>query len=565
MPSFSQFHRPERIRSPSESPSVFVVCSTRLGAQFLPNYAAGHPPSWSQLFCCFERPVLIECRDRNLSGVSLGRGDSRRASLASSVSTRRASVPTIHLRSSPTTSVSPSLSTPPQATHPAYINNDELYSGLKTYSFGAPGVTRSSTPDSDIYDSHPSPWYTEQHQRPRRSLSSVPTPRDEMEIDEAEISRQSRAKMRAIDDGGRRPSLPKNPTSSPSPPLSASWRNSPDENLSSTDVIMDDRASTYTFGVPAMYHYSDSEQSSYLDEEPLDHLSTSPITFAHTPPGVGDDEGRRNSFVVPIGHDIQLRRGSVPMLIPETPRPNNRAEMISGDEIQAMRKMSRSLDDEISTLGLGEPSMIQEPGGSARSEPLSKADWSSFQQQIDSRPTPSIHTRYSQFSAQQAEEEDESNAYIGLDLGYILGSGGGGGPRSSWSSESFVQRRLSVTQNTGGFAGFGLSFGRDGDRRPSVATATGEDTFFRHVQRNDALYALRLEEWTFGKEKADAAGPRLSGLAPGGITATTIGPGTHEIWRCHVVGRFNVERQAIPCSYSSRRSIASPSFYETSC
>ena len=549
--SFSRFPPPERIRSPSESLFVFVICNARLGTQFPPNYAAG--PSRSQLFSCLERSVLIDRRDRNLSGVSLGRNDSRRASLASSVSTRRASVPTIHLKSSPTASVSPSLSTPPQATHPAYINSDELYSGLKTYSFGAPGVTRSSTPDSDIYESHPSPWYVERHQRPRRSLSSVPTPRDEMEIDEAEISRNSRAKMRAIDDGGRRPSLPKNPASSPSPPLSASWRNSPDENASSADVIMDDRASTYTFGVPAMYHYSDSEQSSYLDEEPLDQLSTSPITFAHTPPGVGDDEGRRNSFVVPIGHDIQLRRGSLPMLIPETPRPNNRVEMIGGDEIQAMRKMSRSLDDEISTLGLGEPSNVQQPGGSARSEPLSKADWGSFQHQIDSRPIPTIHTRYSQFSTQQVEEEDESNAYTGLDLGYILGSGGGGGPRSSWSSESFVQRRLSVTQNPGGFAGFGISFGRD-DRRPSVATATGEDTFFRHVQRNDALYALRLEEWTFGKEKADAAGPRLSGLAPGGITATTIGPGTHEIWRCHVVGRFNVERQAIHCSYSPWRS-----------
>ena len=75
----------------------------------------------------------------------------------------------------------------------------------------------------------------------------------------------------------------------------------------------------------------DSEQSSYLDEETLDQLSTSPITFAHTPPAAGeDDEVRRNSFVVPIGHDIQLRRGSVPMLIPETPRPKHREGMRCG-------------------------------------------------------------------------------------------------------------------------------------------------------------------------------------------------------------------------------------------
>ena len=376
-----------------------------------------------------------------------------------------------------------------------------------------------------------------------------------MEIDEAEISRHSRAKMRAIDDGGRRPSLPKNPPSSPSPSPSAPWRSSTDmihqnEDSSSTDLIMDDRASTYTFGVPAMYNHSDSEQSSYLDEEPLDQLSTSPITFANTTPGVGDeDEGRRNSFVVPIGPDIHLRRGSIPMPIPDTPRPKDRTGMITGDEILATRKMSRSLDDEISILGLGESSNIQQPGGSARSEPLSKADWSSFQQHIDAKTTPTTYAQQPQPSTQQAEWEDESNAYTGLNLAYILGSGEEGG-RNSWSAESFVQRRPSVVQNTGGFAGFALSFGRDADRRPSVATA-GEDTFLRHLQHNDANYALRLEEWTFGREKADAPGPRLSGLTAGGVPAPTIGPGTHEVWRCHVVGRFEVERLALHCSYPS--------------
>lgn len=366
-----------------------------------------------------------------------------------------------------------------------------------------------------------------------------------MEIDEAEISRHRRAKMRAIDDGGRRPSLPKNPASSPPAPSSLSVRTSA-EHPPSADHLMDDRCSTYTFGVPAMYNHSDSEQSSYFDEEPLDQLSTSPVTFAYTSPGAGDDdEARRNSFVVPIGHH-DIRRGSLPMVIPETPRQNNQTEMVTRDEIQATRKLSRSLDDEISSLGLGEAPSVEQPGASARSEPLSKADWSSFQQQVDSRSTPSIHS-LRRLSTQQAEEDDNPNAYMGLNLAYILGSGGGGGPRNSWSAESFVQRRPSITQNTGGFGGFGLSFGRDANRRPSVATA-GEDTFFRHLQHNDANYAHRLEEWTFAKEKADAPGPRLSGLTTGGIDAPTIGPGTYEIWRCHAAGRFNVERLALQCS-----------------
>ena len=382
-----------------------------------------------------------------------------------------------------------------------------------------------------------------------------------MEIDEAEIPRHSRAKMRAIDDGGRKPSLPKNPASSPSPPPSAAWHSSEDLILRnqnpSTDYIMDDRASTYTFGIPAMYNHSDSEHSSYLDEEPLDHLSTSPITFAHTPPDLGEEEEeKRNSFVVPIGHEIiNLRRGSIPLAIPETPRQNIMAGVLPIDDIQAKRKMSRSLDDEIKIPSFREHSNIEQPGSSARSEPLSKADWSSFQQQIDARPTPT----YPSQPPTLHEEEDESSAYTGLNLAYILGSGEGGGPRSSWSSESFVQRRPSIAHHThtSGFASFGLSFGRDTDRRPSVATTTGEDTFLRHLQHNDANYALRLEEWTFGKEKADAPGPRLSGLTAGGVPAPTIGPGTYELWRCHIVGRFNVERLALQCLSQFLRCVVS--------
>ena len=172
---------------------------------------------------------------------------------------------------------------------------------------------------------------------------------------------------------------------------------------------------------------------------------------------------------------------------------------------------------------------------SARSELLSKADWSSFQRQIDARST---HTWQA--------EEDESDAYNGLNLEYILGSGGSDGPRPSLSSESLVQRQQSIAQDTGRFAGFGFPFKRDTDRRPSVATA--EDTFLWHLQRNDADYTLRVEEWTFGKEKANASGPGLSGLTAGDVAAPTIGPGMSEFWRCHVAGRFSVERLAVQCS-----------------
>ena len=269
------------------------------------------------------------------------------------------------------------------------MNNYELYSDLETYSFGGPGITRSSTPDSDIHESHPLSRYTEQHHRPHRSLSSVPTPRDEMEIEEVEISRHSRAKTRVIEDRGRR-------------------------------------------------------------------------------------------------------------------------------------------------------------SGSARSELLSKADWSSFQRRIDAGST---HTWQA--------EEDEPDAYTGLNLEYILGSGGSGGPRPSLSSESLVQPQQSTAQDTSRFAGFGFPFKRDAGRRPSIATA--EDTFLWHLQRNDENYTLRVEQWTFGKEKADGSGPRLSGLTAGDAAAPTIGPGMYESWGCHMAGRFGVERLAVQCSSRFRLRVVSVS------
>jgi len=111
---------------------------------------------------------------------------------------------------------------------------------------------------------------------------------------------------------------------------------------------------------------------------------------------------------------------------------------------------------------------------------LTKADWSSFQQQMDARITPATYTQLPQPPTQSIEGEDESNAYTGLNLAYILGSDGGGGPRSSWSSESFVQRRPSVAHNMVDSRALDFLSARDNDRRPSVATATGEDTFLRH-------------------------------------------------------------------------------------
>jgi len=115
----------------------------------------------------------------------------------------------------------------------------------------------------------------------------------------------------------------------------------PDENPPSSDLITDDRASTYTFRYPSMYHQSDSEQSVNLDEEPLDHLSTS-RSPSLTPTGGPEMTRREEEELVRGSHRSRssFQAGQHTLAIPETPRPSDRARMITGDEIQAMRKMS---------------------------------------------------------------------------------------------------------------------------------------------------------------------------------------------------------------------------------
>jgi hypothetical protein len=435
---------------------------------------------------------------------------------SSASSSRRASVPAIHFMTS--TGFGAASSTP--TTNTNYINNDELYSGLTTFTFGAARTTRSSTPDSEMLD--PLPNRTTD-QRPRRSLSAVSTPRDDDVDDEAEAARSTRAKMRAIDDGSRRPSLPKNPTSSVS---RRHHMHSPQSAGASTitDVGMDiERSSTYTFGLPGLGQYTVDD-----DDEGDGMFSSSPVIFANSQHSSADDDDEDRMYVLHVGND--KRRGSIPMDIP-TPV----AWTDSDGSIRAGRKMSRSVDDDIrmSTSGIGGTMGIAGPGPNAYSEPRTKGEWSNFEQQRK----PSI-------------SHEQENVYGGLDLAYILGSNPSAAvPRQSWSSGgSFVQHQPQIHSQHHAFPLWFKSGGSDG-RRPSAVTI-GEDTFLKHIEVNDAYYKTRLKDWTFGKERADGPGPGVA-HASGGVKdpafLDTIGPGTHEIWRCQVVGRFSVERLTLPC------------------
>jgi hypothetical protein len=138
-------------------------------------------------------------------------------STSSLTSTRRDSLPALHLHtpSQPTLTVSIAPSTMQENLE--NFNDDDYYahSSLATFSFGAatahrqpfdPGMCSplsvQSTSESGRSHSTSSIDHT-----PRPSISHTRGPDDEGGEDE---TRRSRAKMRAIDDGGRRPSLPTN-------------------------------------------------------------------------------------------------------------------------------------------------------------------------------------------------------------------------------------------------------------------------------------------------------------------------------------------------------------------
>lgn len=439
-------------------------------------------------------------------------------------------MPSAHHRSSSST-----FGNPQPPSNPAYISNDDLYSRLDSFTFGAARETRSSTPDEDAVD----PFTNRiSDQRPRRSLSSVPTLRDDEVDDEAGGIRDSRAKMRAIDDGTRRPSLPNNEAS-----YSHHRRNRSSIDTTTPRPSVDvDRSSVHTFGFAGIYQRTGASYSDEEDDEidQLGEASSSPVVFANSRQLFSEDEEDDQFDYVPIG-DTQ-RRGSLPMII-----PGSVASADSGRDslsIRTRRKLSRSLDDDISMINHGAGVMLGalEGGTNAYSEPLTRGEWSTFDQQYQRPPTIS-------------DAGPDENIYEGLNLEYIFGEGATpDAPRRSWDSSggSFVQPQQHQAPTPSSH--FGLRFiggGNLDSRRPSAATI-GEDTFFKHVRTNDANYASRLDEWTFGKEKADGPGLNLA-KSPSGhkhsAHMNTIAPGMHEIWRCQVVGRFTVERITLQCTF----------------
>ncbi|KAI0675234.1 hypothetical protein C8Q78DRAFT_988935 [Trametes maxima] len=479
---------------------------------------------------------------------------------ASITSSRRTSLPTIlHQLATKTAPSPPSTST---------INDnanflkasDDIYSDLSTFTFGA---ARPSPPSRRA--EHISPFTVTgpagPDRTPRPSVSGPSngsrTPRVQPgegadDEDEEEAARSTRAKMRAIDDGTRRPSLPSNadsgPSNAPSPPRpetdseadpdSAAYDD--DEELD-TDVEFDyrnfsredisDAASQHTFGGNIIDPYIPGRVSTEQrlsmaislvepdegyedDEDRIETGTSSPVTFARIRDGSGDSNGS------PASSPSQSRRGSVPWNISGL-AGSVRDREDSEATILAARRMSHSLNNEL--VQAQAPAPLTQAG----SQPANRSDWRSPEVQ---GPVPV------QAEIEQVPQEpvvvttDASNAWEGLNLQYILGDS-----RRSWSSGAPSYIAPGSDSRRGSIAPWEANSISSGRR--SSTTTMSDDAFTSQLRRLDKGYTKRRDEWSFRKESADGASQLSGSMARGGR------PAIHELWRHEYVGRFKVDKQ----------------------
>lgn len=282
------------------------------------------------------------------------------------------------------------------------IPNDD-YSSLASYTFGAPSTSARAPLDTEML----SPLSTiPDHEgrsaidRDRTPRHSVAHPRDEDEDDD-EAARRTRSKMRAIDDGGRRPSLPTNllsdtPSSSQTDDDRLDSHSDSGDEGGALDTDMEfetpvhDGASQHTFGGASGSSHrlwnqrEESEESeqerhweSYVvDPAERDEHGGSPVTFAAT---LNSDDDRVSlSGSSDRGASAPQyafgRRPSLPIPI-RTPQPDAHgfdsadADIIRDREASiatiTLRRPSRSVDDDLpSNLGY-----VPEPGTQPSSEP----------------------------------------------------------------------------------------------------------------------------------------------------------------------------------------------------
>ena len=356
------------------------------------------------------------------------------------------------------------------------FNDDDYYtySSLSTFSFGAASAHRQSF-DPDM----PSPLSVQTtsesghthstgstDRTPRPSISHARGSDDESGEDE---NRRIRAKMRAIDDGGRRPSLPTNlyipdrpspdgpggssshrlpdASGSDSDPIAPSSASDPEFDLGNesgivdTDVelegIVPDDASQNTFGLDQVRspYTSDSGAESDFDATPgtpqcadyyiVDpnerrHEAGSPVIFASAE---SDDEDSDVSETGSRGL-ATMRRNSIAIRMATA-----RDRSLRAHETDLRRKETNTREREDSTATVRRPTDEDMEAG------VNVNITNSDGERQPSLPTPNWSMFNDNAGASMVEDSGE-NVYQGIDLNYIMG--GSTGPGSRRSSHSFI-------------------------------------------------------------------------------------------------------------------------------
>lgn len=481
---------------------------------------------------------------------------------------------------------------------PLTPGSEDLYSNLASFTFGTAATSQrtgsldtvspfSTTSGTSSSDRTPRPSVSGRTRTPRsrsRNLEDDGSRADDE--DEEEAARQSRAKMRAIDDGTRRPSLPVNSynpgrtVSDPAPSPKAADKTRAQRSPSverdadheesdiaeeggdldtdvefdyvhrggSQDPEMSDAASHRTFGPPSGIRMNIDGESDRSSQR-----SVSPVRFSAT----YDSDSVESSVVISEQQQQQQqqRRGSVPWAIPGVPQDGsvtrNREDSIA-TVIMPGRRMSRSLGNDEHPLGQ------LNLAAQSTSQPSTRADWRTLEAQ--SRTLQNEQELAEQTASPVDDEEAGRQVYkaLGLDMSYVFD---GSAARKSWSSDapSYVQQGNQGAQrgptSTWEFpAGWGLSMGGGGGgRRPSVMTVTtisGEDAFHRATNMYDPAYAARKEAWSFKCEQMNALSQGSStAMIPTATRSTSRSTGSRvgyqEVWKQDYVGCFKTDRLVI--------------------
>ncbi|EED84521.1 predicted protein [Postia placenta Mad-698-R] len=481
------------------------------------------------------------------------------------------------------------------------IGAEDLYSNLSSYTFGSARPSRTEFLEMISPFSAPGPSSSDPTPRPsvsgpssdgsapptrhtNRSRTPRTRPRD-IEDDGSTADREDdgdeeghmRTKMRAMNDGTRRPSLPmiSYPSErSQSPPISPTTsRSRPHPQRKSDSPEAESESGTsYVDGDEGDADIGDFDTDIELD---FHHNSVAPAThdvdmsdavLQHTfrggygqyvyksgshsnDGGQGDDhgddghDGRKVASRILVtdadlaAHAIessQVRRGSLPWNITEDPAAGS-SGIGRGREDSLATSQSAGLAD-MSNVPAINPSENGTGGTSVQPPPR------------DLFSTAAVDL------GAGVPAQSDSNALADFDLGYILGGTAERDRRKSWQSTApswmQVPPHTSSDPQAAGFEnfefpGWGAPVTGPGGRRPSTITVGSfEDAFTRHVQRFDPVSNERAVEWSFKRETVDGLGPDIPINARWVLTASSraLAPGQQELWRHAHVGRFKIEK-----------------------